>query len=137
MQFRTPSRPSVTINIAPLVDVVFLLVIFFAVSTTFLDTAGLALELPESDSTAGREPQELSVLLLADDRVVFAGETVTLAELRRQLGEAIAAREEKVVVLRADAATRHGEVVRVMDVIRDAGASGLTVAAREPAPAPP
>ena len=56
MQFRKFSRQNVAINIAPLVDVVFLLVIFFAVSTTFLETAGLKLELPTSSSTAQREP---------------------------------------------------------------------------------
>ncbi len=51
MQFRRASSTPVTINIAPLVDVVFLLVIFFAVSTTFLETAGLELTLPEISQT--------------------------------------------------------------------------------------
>ena len=74
MRFRKVSRPTVAINIAPLVDVIFLLVIFFAVSTTFLETAGLNLELPTSTSTAQREPQEITVLLAADGTLSYEGQ---------------------------------------------------------------
>ena len=66
MQFRRSSTPPVTINIAPLVDVVFLLVIFFAVSTTFLETAGLELTLPASSSSAQSSPQEIKISLSSD-----------------------------------------------------------------------
>ena len=130
MQFRKFSKPNVAINIAPLVDVVFLLVIFFAVSTTFLETAGLKLELPTSSSTAEREPRELTVLLAADGTLSFAGDTVDHEQLGGRLRSALEQTERKIVVLRADTATSHGEVVRVMDLIRESGAEGLTVAAR-------
>ena len=60
MQFRRSGQQDVQINIAPLVDVVFLLVIFFAVSTTFLESAGLKLELPSSSSTAERETRTVA-----------------------------------------------------------------------------
>ena len=130
MQFRRPSRPSVAINIAPLVDVVFLLVIFFAVSTTFLETAGLKLDLPQSTSTAPQESKDLAVFLAADGRLSFEGEEVDSDELSRQLGDALESSESKRVVLRADAGSRHGDVVALMDLIRDAGADALTVAAQ-------
>ena len=130
MRFRKVNRPAVAINIAPLVDVVFLLVIFFAVSTTFLETSGLKLELPSSSSTAQREPLELTVLLGADGTLAFDGESVTEEQLAQKLRSAIEQRERKIVVLRADTSTSHGEVVRVMDLIRESGAEGLTVAAR-------
>lgn len=130
MRFRKLSRPGVAINIAPLVDVVFLLVIFFAVSTTFLETAGLKLELPTSSSTAMREPREITILLAADGTLSYEGRVVADAELRDALRADLEESERKIVVLRADARTPHGEVVRVMDMIREAGAEGLTVAAR-------
>ena len=130
MQFRKFSRPSVAINIAPLVDVVFLLVIFFAVSTTFLETAGLKLELPTSSSTARREPLDLTVLLAADGTISFAGEEMTHKQLGERLRQVLADEERKIVVLRADKSTSHGEVVKIMDLIRESGAEGLTVAAR-------
>jgi biopolymer transport protein ExbD len=130
MRFRKSSRPAVAINIAPLVDVVFLLVIFFAVSTTFLETAGLKLELPTSSSTAQREPRELTVLLGSDGTLSFEGDTLSHDDLRGRLSEALEESDRKIVVLRADTSTAHGEVVRVMDLIRESGAEGLTVAAR-------
>ena len=130
MQFRRPSKPNVGINIAPLVDVVFLLVIFFAVSTTFLETAGLELELPASTSTATREPQALVVALTADGKLALDGEVMAPEELQSRLASGLEGRSDKSVVLRADTNSRHGEVVRLMDLIRAAGAEGLTVDAR-------
>lgn len=131
MQFRRPHPPNVSINIAPLVDVVFLLVIFFAVSTTFLETSGLELELPSSTSTTEREPQQLTVSLAADGSVSFDGEIIGRKELGQQLRDRLADEgTSQKVVLQADEGTRHGDVVRVIDVIRTAGAAGISVAAR-------
>jgi biopolymer transport protein ExbD len=130
VRFRKASRPTVAINIAPLVDVIFLLVIFFAVSTTFLETAGLKLELPTSSSTAEREPRELTVLLSSEGTLSFEGDNLEHEELQQRLRSALDDTERKIVVLRADTNTPHGEVVRVMDLIRESGAEGLTVAAR-------
>ena len=113
-----------------MVDVVFLLVIFFAVSTTFRDTSGLKLELPSSSSTAQREPRELTVLLADDGTISFDGDTLDLAELGDRLQAALDDSERKLVVLRADRETRHGDVVALMDVIRGAGADGMTVGAQ-------
>ena len=131
MQFgRSSGRGSdVAINIAPLVDVIFLLVIFLAVSTTFLETAGLKLELPTSSSTADQELKELTVLLDTDGRIMFEDEILEVQQLGPRLRAALAERERKLVVLRADKATSHGDVVRLMDVIREAGAEAMTVAA--------
>ena len=134
MQFRSPTRSSVEINIAPLVDVVFLLVIFFAVSTTFLETAGLKLELPESTSTTERDSHQLVVMLGADGTLSFDGQPVEREELVERLNSALEETTNKLVVLRADKAARHGDVVQLMDSIRDAGAEGLTVDARPAAP---
>ena len=130
MQFRPPTHPPAAINIAPLVDVVFLLVIFFAVSTTFLETAGLKLELPSSSSTAPREERELTVLLGEDGTLSFDGEIIDRDELGVRLRAALERNERKLVVLRADRGARHGEVVGVMDVIRESGAEGLTLDAK-------
>jgi biopolymer transport protein ExbD len=131
VQFRRRARPDFALNIAPLIDVVFLLVIFFAVSTTFLDTAGLRLELPESGSTTTRSERDVTVLLAQDGTIVFDGATVELEALENRLRDVLRTREDRIVVLRADAAATHGQVVRVMDRIHAAGAAGLTVAARE------
>jgi biopolymer transport protein ExbD/biopolymer transport protein TolR len=130
LQFRRKSRAEIAINLAPLIDVIFLLVIFFAVSTTFLDTAGLQLELPESSSTAKREAEDITVFLGADGELSFGDEQVDEEQLMERLRAAMKETDRKVVVLRADTHTEHGAVVKIMDLIRDSGAEGLTVAAR-------
>lgn len=133
MQFRRRSRPSVAIDIAPLVDVIFLLVIFFAVSTTFLESAGLELELPSSTSTAQREVEDLTVVLAADGGLSLEGEEIDHEQLTDRLTELLANAERRVVVLRADTNTPHGEVVKIMDLIQASGAEALTIAARSAA----
>lgn len=130
MQFGRPPKQAPTINIAPLVDVIFLLVIFFAVSTTFLENAGLRLELPSSTSTATQEAKEITVLLDADGQLSFEDELVDAEQLAARLRSALERSDRKIVVLRADTNTSHGEVVKVIDLIRGAGADALTVAAR-------
>jgi biopolymer transport protein ExbD len=130
VQFGRPPKQAPTINIAPLVDVIFLLVIFFAVSTTFLENAGLRLELPSSTSTATQEAKEITVLLDADGQLSFEDELVDAEQLAARLRSALERSDRKIVVLRADTNTSHGEVVKVIDLIRGAGADALTVAAR-------
>ena len=130
MQFRRPSAPQAVIDMAPLVDVVFLLVIFFAVSTTFLDTAGLKLDLPSSTSTADHEPRELTVLLAADGTLSFDGDILDKEALGDRLRAALDAQDVKLVELRADRESRHGDVIGVMDVIRKAGAVEMRLGAQ-------
>jgi biopolymer transport protein ExbD len=120
----------VAIDMAPLVDVVFLLVIFFAVSTTFQDSAGLKLQLPTSSSTVDREPMEITVVLDREGRLEFEGRLIDEDRLEPALAEAMKGRENPLVVLRADKDATHGDVVRIMGLIREAGAEGLTIAAR-------
>ena len=130
MRFRRSGRPRAGIDIAPLVDVVFLLNIFFAATTTFLETSGLKLELPRSRATTEREVGEISVYLAEDGEIAFEGDRVTPEELEGRLKQSLEAADRKIVVLRADSGARHGEVVKVMDVIRLSGAEALTVATR-------
>ena len=130
MQFRRSGSPEVQINIAPLVDVVFLLVIFFAVSTTFLENAGLELTLPNSSSSADVPRSQVSIVVTAAGLLYLDGEQVDEQGLSEQLSERLAAMEQKLVVLEADTETPHGKVVRVMDIAREAGATDLNIAAK-------
>jgi len=130
MKFARVSGTQASINIAPLVDVVFLLVIFFAVSTTFLETAGLKLELPTSASSTDRNPEELAVLMDSDGQLSVDGELLTLEKLGETLRPMIQRSDDKLVTLRADKASQHGDVVAVIDRIKNAGAVGVTLRAK-------
>lgn len=130
MEFRRSGRAAPEINLAPLIDVVFLLVLFFAVSTTFLETAGLTLDLPEASGRVLKESTDLTVSLDAAGRLELDGEDLEESELEDRLAARFRDDGPKMVVLQADAAVPHGTVVRIMDHVRKAGATGLTVAAR-------
>lgn len=139
MRFRERGHRQVWIDLSPLIDVVFQLLIFFAVTTSFLHVSGLELELPEAETrdteraaAGGADPALLTIELAPDGTLTFQGEPTTIERLEPQLKSAIEARPDAQVVLRADRDTRHGEVVRVMDVVRRSGARGLSVATRPP-----
>lgn len=129
MQFRARSRRPIRIDISALIDVVFLLLIFFAVSTSFLDPSGLQLELPRADTATRREPKDLTVSIGADGTVRFEGRDVSLEELEGSLRRSLRGEARKFVVVQADRNARLERVVEVMDLARKVGARGLTIAA--------
>ena len=136
MKFRTTLRDSPEITLTPLIDVVFLLLIFFMVSTTFERRSELSVELPEASADA-EAPQRnvIDVVLDAGGSVYIGGEP--LAELPRGGGlrRALVAASDGLdpppqVVISADARTPHQSVIAVMDAARQAGLFRLTFAAR-------
>ncbi len=126
---RSRLRASPSIDLTPMVDVVFLLVIFFMVSTTFITMeTGLPVDLP-SAQTAVVEPSSLPTVTITKDDAIFVGSTpVTEAQLVDTVRRVMADSGYTTVVLRADTTVEHGLVVRVMDLIKQAGAKRLAIA---------
>ena len=124
-----PSAPVFTF--APMVDIVLLLLIFFMTTTTFLrPERGLAVELP-SASQAGLVKSLPDVTVTASGQIGF-GALTNLAPTALEGAVRAAFRGlPGPVSLRADRAARHGRVVEVMDAIKRAGATRLSVAVRE------
>lgn len=131
MELRRRKGLQVRLDISALIDVVFLLLIFFAISTTFLETSGIPLELPESTSTAERKPEDLTIAISAEGTIEFQGRVVSLQELEVFLPHALDESGTRQVTIRADQNARHGKVIGVMDLARRVGASGLTVATKK------
>lgn len=130
MQFKDDDRRKVSINVTSLIDVVFLLLIFFVVTSTFLERPGLDLSLPEASSTEAATREEVTVQLEAEGRILVDGEPIELAALSESLEARLGETETGRVVLEADERVPHGRVVGVMDAARLAGASGIVVATR-------
>ncbi len=124
------SRREPVINLAPLVDIVFLLVIFFMVTSTFITPeTGLPVDLPQATSGEARPSGAPEVVVRADGEVFWKGKRVGDDELLVVLRGALASYKPGTVILRADRATPHGRVVHVMDIIRRAGAKRVAIAA--------
>ena len=136
MDFRPDRRDErVDVNLTPLIDVVFLLLIFFMVSTTFDRHAKLKVELPEASAKMTQQ-QEDPVILSIDvkgnyfinDRQVV---NTTLETLKSALQKTVADKKDVSLVLRADAKTPHQSVVRAMDAASQLGLTRLSIATIE------
>lgn len=129
---------SVEVNLTALIDVVFLLLIFFMVTTTFDRHARLKVALPEATTKATQQQDKPLILsidakgnyYLNDRQIVNRSlDTLKLA-LRKTIGDEIAIKETSLV-LRADANTPHQSVVRAMDAAAQLGLSRLSIATVE------
>ena len=126
----TRRRAPLVLELTPLIDVVFLLLIFFMVSTTFVNQpAGLQVELPRSENRdVIPEGSDVSVHLSADGRVFVDEEPVAEDQLRARLAAAALADPATMVVLRADQKLEYGRVVQIMDLARDLGLRNFAIA---------
>ena len=121
MQFRLKSYTKPIINIAPLVDVLFLLLIFFMVTSSFVEQPNIKLELP-STSHSEVTKIENTVLTIARDGQLFLQEKpVDKGNLEKELRRVILDTGDEVLVLKADKWVPYGVVVDVMDDARGAG----------------
>jgi len=133
MQIRERKRKRPLINITSLIDVMFLLLVFFMVSTTFAEHPAIKLELP-SASTA--EPSRLESLTLTIDkkgRMFLNGEAVNDGELRSLLAAA-AGKPDATLVLKADKGVPYGFVIRAMDISRQSGVRRIVSLTETPRP---
>jgi biopolymer transport protein ExbD len=134
MNFARRPHDDLTIDITSLVDVVFLLLIFFMVTTTFATQSGIGVNLPQASARERPSTEAVSISITADGSLFLDRSRVTADGLRGGLRELRGQRgDETVVVIRADEAVLHGKVVEAMDAARSAGFRRLAIATRTPA----
>lgn len=136
MQLQTSRKEDPDISLTGLIDVVFLLLIFFMVSTTFEHQAVLKVDLPEAKNVSAPENQPNSFELVIDPNGQFYLNDRQLLDGKRSTLEAAfieAAGEDRTipVILRADAQTPHHFVVTAMDVTAQLGFSRLSIATEQ------
>ena len=131
MRFRKSEEESFALDLTPMIDVVFLLLIFFMVSTVFVDfDRRMELILPSSKSSVPDENKEQIEIEMTNDKQIFLnGAQITLQELestildsREKLGES--------GVIRADKNLPYGDVVQVMGILQNAGIQDISVAVK-------
>jgi len=131
MQFKVRNRETPSIEIAPLIDVVFLLLLFFMVSTEFSARPGLMIRLPEIQTGKPvTTAVKVDVSITSAGDIYIDGEPVAEKDLKSALKKAARNPESAVIVLSADKSIPHGRVVTMMDVMRSLGLKKIVIAAR-------
>ncbi len=132
MNLQDSQREEPEINLAPLIDVVFLLLIFFMVTTTFERQARLRIELPEATEEAAAVEQERLEIAISEDGRFFVNnnEVVNrgLSTLKLAIERAAGDDRDMPLVIRADAQTPHQAVVTAMDAVNQLGFVNLSIA---------
>jgi biopolymer transport protein ExbD len=127
MQFRTRRKRNALINITSLIDVLFLLLIFFMVSSTFLEQPGIKLELPYAESAAVVEQKDYVLFVNKQDKMFLNDKEVSLEELEGKIKDALPEMKDSALVLKADQDVSHGYVVKVMDIAKRSGVKKLII----------
>ena len=129
MKFQLMRRPDPVIDVTPMIDVVFQLLLFFMVTTSFISNPGIDVDLPRSSADALiTENKDLNIWM-TEEGAVYADEQPVTAESLRKLFIRRAKEDTSVtVVIKADQGVSHGRVVGIMDLARTAGLTNLAIA---------
>lgn len=134
MKFRQRRKRVLEVSLTPMIDVVFLLLIFFMVTTTFNKEVELKIKLPEAKGSEKTEKKSI-VLSIDADGVYFVNNhqlvNQKLSTLRKALREAAVDSKDMPFVISADAKTPHQAVISALDVAADIGFVRITFAAKQ------
>ena len=133
MRFSNARRADPLIDVTPMIDIVFQLVLFFMVTTTFITSPGIQVDLPRSEAqTLVNDDKDINIWVSVDGLVYLNEEAVTVDGLRDALRGASQRDLETLVILKADTGATHGRVVEVMDLARGFGLTRLAIATQPP-----
>jgi biopolymer transport protein ExbD len=119
---------NVDINLSPLIDMVFLLLIFFMVTAVFVEETGVEVQKPKAISAVQLEKQSILLAVTRDGRVMYGGRSIGLNGVRGLVARLLESQKMPVVIV-ADEVSRTGIVVQVLDQCKLAGARQVSIAA--------
>jgi len=128
MDFEGRARIHSHLDIAPLIDIVFLLLVFFMLTSTFLVPEAIELELPESKTASATDITPVIVLLDKTGQLALNGENITLEQLQQAIKPLLAENADTAITLKSDARTEVQTLLKVMDEIRAAGGTNVGLA---------
>lgn len=136
MKFQRSLKEEVSVNMTPLIDVVFLLLIFFMVTTTFSRNTNILINLTEATGQlAEQQPVEIEILVSQNGTYSVNGRQLVntqIETLMRTVAEVSGGDNTIPLIITADANTSHQSVVTAMDAVAQLGFTALNIATREP-----
>jgi biopolymer transport protein ExbD len=131
MKFQHSRQEEPALGIAPLIDIVFLLLIFFMVTSHFDVASGVRIKLPViSKVMLERERNKVTVLIDQSGQAYFEGNKVDMKTLGEKLRQLVKEKNVLQLILQADNEVKHGVVVEAMDVAKTAGVQSIVISAQ-------
>ena len=112
-------------DLTPLIDCVFLLLIFFMVTTVFLHTKGLDVDLPAQSQSVEEQKKDINVIIDPEGKIEIAGEPVAATALAARLTRAMEEARNENIIVQADAECAQRHVVFVVDTAKEVGVKGI------------
>ncbi len=129
---RKARKKNIELNMAPLIDMVFILLIFFLVTTSFVKETGVDINRPTATTATPKEKANVLVGITKDNLIYMDKREIDIRAVRANVERALAENPEASVVIVADRESRTGVTIKVMDGCRLAGAENVSVAAALP-----
>ncbi len=130
MEFRKKKKKSLILNVTSLIDVLFLLLIFFIVSTTFLSQPAIKLELPKAEHSDVVRQKSIVLYIDRYGKLFLNDEPMEISLLREALSSKLKNSAERSVVIKADSYVSHGAVIKVMDIVKGLGITKMIVSTK-------
>lgn len=128
MRFRRNNRLISEINMTPVIDIVFQLLTFFMLTSTFIKSSAINVDLPVSKTSDAQPVREVTVVLYRDGRITVNNQPIQKANLRNLIVQYAKEDSELVVTVQGDKRVDYGLLIEVMDAIRQAGVKRLSLA---------
>lgn len=116
------------IDLAPMTDMVFQVLLFFILSSSFMVEPGIKVNLPKSQTSELQVQQKLIITVDSQQQIYVDNKPVSIDELEQKLKLMLPYYSEQIVVIRADKTVPHGLVVKILDISKIAGAKKLAIA---------
>jgi biopolymer transport protein ExbD len=132
MRFRKKKEDESRISIAPLIDIVFLLLIFFMVTSHYDIASGVRINLPKVTKKIMDSEDENRITLIIDKtaRIYLDGSIIDKETLKKRLENEVKERGLLYLILQADSDVKHGKVLEIMDLAKSVGVHSIIIAAR-------
>jgi len=130
MEFEGRKKVKIQLTIAPLIDVVFLLLIFFMLSSHFVTQPGIKLTLPTAVTSKLHPEEDIIISITQDNNLYLNNAEVTLDNLLERLRLKVGETKKKTVIIKADEKIDLGLAVKVMDIAEQAEAEGLIISTK-------
>jgi biopolymer transport protein ExbD len=129
--FNTDDSTESVVDISPLIDCVFILLIFFIVTTTFVEVTGVEIDKPQAVSASMLEKTSILIALTDKGEIVYGGREIGISGVQ-PLVKRLLQKEEVPVIIQADSNAQSGLLVRIIDEAKLAGAVKVSIEASKP-----